>query len=385
MAETDLRPAQCRITRTGQRQGGAGGLYPLDEGFRQFNRPRPHIGHIGHVPNIQRRLQRRQLQHGRGADAHPLHPATGAIAKVKGKGGFVAQPTRQRRSRPFGMAWSHIDEGRATGAGIQVFIGAAHREIRVHPGQIHRNGPRRMRQIPHRQRPHRMGLGRDRRHVMLAARAVIHLGDHRHRHGVINRIQHLLWRHRPQGIAIAQSPHQPIGHIQVRREVPRIRQDHPPRGVHLKRRGQRLIDLDRQCIPHHHRAGFRPDQPRDPVAHAGGLFHPPGLVPPGDQHLAPFRRHRLRHARSGGLGQRPQRIAVQIDDPLGQHKSRPRGGEIGGHGSLPTVGRRMPRQCARHNPPSAQAACRIWQAKRPKSTLGGLPFPSRSGTNRATP
>jgi hypothetical protein len=63
---------------------------------------------------------------------------------------------------------------------------------------------------------------------------------------------------------------------------------------------------------------LRPDQPGDAVADAGGLVHPAGLVPAGDQHLAPFLGHRARHARGSGLGQRAQRIAVQIDHPFGQ-------------------------------------------------------------------
>ena len=68
-----------------------------------------------------------------------------------------------------------------------------------------------------------------------------------------------------------------------------------------------------------------------PGADAARLLHPAGIVPATDQHLAPFLGHGGRHARLDGMGQRPKRIAVQIDHPFWQVEHGTGGGEIGGH------------------------------------------------------
>ena len=81
-------------------------------------------------------------------------------------------------------------------------------------------------------------------------------------------------------------------------------------------------------------ARFRPDQPRDAVAHLHRFVHPACFVPPPDQHLAPFGLHRMRHARGGSFGQGAQRIAIQIDHAFGQMEHGFGGGEVDGHGVL---------------------------------------------------
>jgi len=63
------------------------------------------------------------------------------------------------------------------------------------------------------------------------------------------------------------------------------------------------------------------------------LRHPPGGVPTLDQQLAPFILRGLRHAGNGGFGQRAQRIAVEVDHPLGQFE-QVFFGQARGHGGL---------------------------------------------------
>src|SRR5690606_36732862 len=74
-----------------------------------------------------------------------------------------------------------------------------------------------------------------------------------------------------------------------------------------------------------------PDQPRDPIADAPRLLHPAGLIPAADQHLAPLGLDDLARPLRRRPGQRTQRIAVEIDDALGQVEARARSAEVG-HG-----------------------------------------------------
>ncbi len=247
----------------------------------------------------------------------------------------MAKPAGEGGAGGFGMFRGDIDEGRAAGAGIEVFVGATDGEIRVAPGQIDRQRPRRMRQIPDHKRA-RLVRGRaQRRHVVPAPGAIVDLGQHQDRDLVVDGIGHRFGRYGAQGIALAKGAHQPVGHIQVGREIAGVRQDHLARRVQFQRRGQRLVDLDRQRVAHHHRAGCRPDQPRDPVADTGGLIHPSGLVPAGDQHLAPFVRDRVRHPRGRRTRQGAKRVAIQIGDTLWQIEHPAGFCEIGWHGKAP--------------------------------------------------
>jgi len=74
------------------------------------------------------------------------------------------------------MARMDPDESRRTGAAVQIFVGAANREIGVADGQAHLHRTGRMGQIPQRQRPLRMDVGSQRLHVVQVAAAVIDMG-----------------------------------------------------------------------------------------------------------------------------------------------------------------------------------------------------------------
>ena len=163
---------------------------------------------------------------------------------------------------------------------------------------------------------------------------IIDLGDQHHRDTGVDGCGHRLRRHGFQAVGAAQGLAQPLRHIEIGREIAGVRQDHLALGVHLQGRGQRLIDLDRQRIAHHHMASLGPDQSGHTVADPGGQIHPPGLVPTPDQQLPPFVGHHLGHPRGSRFRQRPQRVAVQIDHPVRQVELRLGGGKIGGHPAL---------------------------------------------------
>ena len=92
-------------------------------------------------------------------------------------------------------------------------------------------------------------------------------------------------------------------------------------------------------------ARFSPDQAGDAVADAGGLGHPSGLVPAGDEHFAPLVAHDLFHCGGGGRGQRAKGVAVKVNDSFGQVEHGFGCGEIG-HGG-PPVGQVIPTRFSR--------------------------------------
>ena len=334
MGEADLAAAVLRVARGDKGQIGAGGLDRGDEAAGQFKRAGADLGHADAVPDIERGVERRELQHRRRADAHPCGARGRAIAGFEGKGRVMAKPAREHGLHLARVARRDIDEGRAAGAGVQVFIGAARREIGARARQIDRHRARRMGQIPKRQRPRGMGRCGQRRHVVLAAGAVIDLGQHRHRHRFVDRGGDLIRRDGAQLIPLTKKPGQPLRHVKIGREIAGIGQDHPAAGAQLQGRIQRLKHLDRKRVAQRHRARLCPDQPPDPVAQPLGQVHPARLVPGGDQHRAPFGADRGLDPRGDGARQRPQRIAVQIDHARGQIEERLGGGEIGGHRDL---------------------------------------------------
>ena len=144
------------------------------------------------------------------------------------------------------------------------------------------------------------------------------MGQHHHRDLLGDGIGHRLRLRGAQLIALPQQPDQPLGHVQIGGEIAVIRQDHLTARAHLQRRRQCLVDLDRQRVAGGDRARRRADQFADPVAHHARQLHPSGAVPRLDQLAAPFGAHHVAHALHRALGQRPQRVAVEVNHALGQ-------------------------------------------------------------------
>ena len=160
MAERDLAAAHGAVARRGERQLGAAHLDLADEQVDQRDRCLADIVHRNAVPGVERRIERRQRDDRRRADAHALDAEAGAVVEVEGEGRFVAHPAGQRRAGRLGMLRRDIDEGRRAGSAIQIFVGAADREIGVGAGDIDRQRAGRMREVPDGQRARRMRLAR---------------------------------------------------------------------------------------------------------------------------------------------------------------------------------------------------------------------------------
>ena len=96
---------------------------------------------------------------------------------------------------------------------------------------------------------------------------------------------------------------------------------------------QQLEQIDRGRIGDQHLVRLRPDQGRDLRAHAARHADPVAAVPAADQLLAPFLLDHRALARRHLFRQRPKRIAVEIDQALGQMKAVAQGAQrIGGVG-----------------------------------------------------
>ena len=234
----------------------------------------------------------------------------------------MPHPAGQGGPSAIGDARGDIDEGRRTRPAVQIFVRATDGEIGVVARDIDWKRARRMREIPDDEHPRRMRLSDQRRHVVPATRAIIDLGHHHRRNRRIDRIRDRFGRHDPQLMPAPQRRQQPFGHVEIGREIAAVRQDDGAIRIEIERGGERLIDLDRQCIAHHHAAGLGPDQPPHPVADAARHRHPASIVPGADQPAAPLAPDRLRDALLDPAPQRPERIAVEIDHPFGQIEQR---------------------------------------------------------------
>ena len=105
-----------------------------------------------------------------------------------------------------------------------------------------------MGQIPNRERPGRVGAGGERRHVVAAAGAVIHLREQQRRHLFIDVLGNLGRRHQPQLVADAEDAQQGAGDVEIRREVAGVGEHHAPFRAQLQRRVQGLMHLDGEGV-----------------------------------------------------------------------------------------------------------------------------------------
>ena len=81
-------------------------------------------------------------------------------------------------------------------------------------------------------------------------------------------------------------------------------------------------------------------EPRDLVAHAARQVDPPGVVPAPDQPLAPLAPDDVRHARGRRLRQGAERVAVEVDEPVGKDEPVAEGRErVGGVETLGVLAR----------------------------------------------
>ena len=111
--------------------------------------------------------------------------------------------------------------------------------------------------------------------------------------------------------------------MQIGMEIARFRQDLRPFWRQLCGRDEQLEDIDRDRVGDQHLMRFRADQTGDLAADARRCVDPVGIVPAADQPFTPLAGHHVFLARHGGDGERPERIAVEIDQLFRQMKTRP--------------------------------------------------------------
>ena len=178
-----------------------------------------------------------------------------------------------------------------------------------------------MAEVPDDQRAGLVGAGGDRANVPDRTGPVIHLiGQH---HGGVLGDQLL------DGRAVdALEPDREVGierlhaveHIEVGREAAAFRHDdlavRPERECCL----ERLVDVDRRRVADDDLVRLRADQAGHFRAQGVGEHEPAGLVPARDQVLGPLLMDRPVDLCKRGLGRGAERVAVEIDQSVGQVK-----------------------------------------------------------------
>ena len=99
------------------------------------------------------------------------------VCSGKGEDIGMAHPAGNRRVGAIGEAWPGIDEGRAAGAGAEIFIAATNDEIGIAAAGIDGHGTGRMRDVPDGEYALFMRSLGDTGHVPAFARAIINMAQ----------------------------------------------------------------------------------------------------------------------------------------------------------------------------------------------------------------
>ncbi len=161
-------------------------------------------------------------------------------------------------------------------------------------------------------------------HVVLIAGAVIHVGEHDDGGLGVDRGGQFLDRidqaHRVPAIEPAG---QALRHVDIGREVAALGDDDAAcrliaLGLHVEGGRQCLEQIERGGVVDDDFAVLRADQAGEVVAKALGQVEPAGRIPAADQVGAPFAGNDFLGAGEGGLGPGTERIAIEVDDAVGQ-------------------------------------------------------------------
>jgi hypothetical protein len=113
--------------------------------------------------------------------------------------------------------------------------------------------------------------------------------------------------------AVAQQPLEPLHHIEVGGEVPRLGQDRPTPRSQRHRARQQLEEVHRGGVGRHHLVRLGADQRGDLAADPLRRLDPVGGVPAAHHALAPLLRDHLGQPRRGGFRQGAQGVAVEVE------------------------------------------------------------------------
>ena len=155
-------------------------------------------------------------------------PARGPIVGRERERIGVAEPAGERLPPALGVHAPRVprmgpDERRRAGPAVQVLVAAADGEVggrgrRAVAMEMHRHGAGRVRQIPDHERAGGVRRARQRRHVVHAAGAVVHVGQQHDGGVVVDRRRQIVGVHEPQrGSRAARGSG--LGDVEVGRKV----------------------------------------------------------------------------------------------------------------------------------------------------------------------
>ena len=230
----------------------------------------------------------------------------------------MPHPAGQGLAHPRVMPLGGEGVGRGPRAAVQIFITAAYGEVRARAIEIDLQRTAGMAEIPKGQGADGVRPRRQPGHVEDVARHIVHMGQDQQRDLVGDGVGDRRTLHHPQLRPPAELLDQPLQHVEIGGEVARLRQDHPPVGAHGHRRARQLEEVDGGGVRDRDLVRLRPDQARDATAKDQRRIDPAFGVPGPDQPLAPGLARRLIQRVRRRAGERPERIAVEIDHALRQ-------------------------------------------------------------------
>jgi hypothetical protein len=177
-----------------------------------------------------------------------------------------------------------------------------------------------MGQIPDRQCARRMRGRGESAHVVAASGAVIDLGQHDHRGVAIDAVRDIRGFGQTEDMPGATQRRQALRHIEVGREIAGVREDRAALRPQRERGGEQLEEVHRGRVGDQHLAGRGADEARDLVAESPRQIDPAGLVPACDEILSPVLRDAGRDPPCGRARQGTKRVAVEVDDVVGERE-----------------------------------------------------------------
>ena len=160
---------------------------------------------------------------------------------------------------------------------------------------------------------------------MQATGSIIDLRDQRNCHAIVQCGFNFLRVNQPKFISMSQRGIDALRDVEIRGEIAALGKNHIARTVVVRRKRQRaceqLEDVDRRRVRGNNFGFLRAEQSGDSRADLFRQVNPISLVPGPYQALAPFVLNSLPQAGGRGLGQRAQRITVEINHALGHRKT----------------------------------------------------------------
>ena len=230
----------------------------------------------------------------------------------------MAEPARERLLEGLLQAPGDVEEGGCPRAAVEIFIAAADREIGSAAVECYRHSTCAVAEVPQHKRPFRLRARGDPGHVMDFGGLEVDVGQAHDRHVAVDRVHDLVLLDEAQAIAAAQELGETLGDVEIGREIVRLGEDGLAPGLEPECGREQLEEVDRGGVDRDELAGLGTHEAGDLLADEGWKRHPAVLAPALDEVLAPLCLDHLGDARRRRLGQRTERIAVEIEDSFGE-------------------------------------------------------------------